>query len=43
MKGDLKKHEEVHKNIIVKCSLCDYETTDVRNLKAHQRVHSDLK
>ena len=29
MKGDLKKHEEVHKNIIVKCSLCDYETTDV--------------
>ena len=43
MKGDCKKHEETHKNIKHKCTLCTYETVDLRNLKAHQRVHSNLK
>ena len=43
MKGDLLKHKEVHKNILWECNLCTYETLDKRNLKAHQRKHSNLR
>ena len=43
MKGDMIKHEQVHKKIVWKCSLCTYETYDKRNLKAHQCRHSNLK
>ena len=43
MKGDLIKHEQVHKKIVWKCSLYTYEMYDNRNLKAHQHRHSNLK
>ena len=42
-KGELTKHAETHKKIRWNCELCDYLNTDKRNLKAHMRVHSNLK
>ena len=42
-KGDLVKHEKVHNDDIFNCILCDYSNSDERNLKAHMRVHSNLK
>ena len=42
-KGDLVKHEKVHDDKEWKCILCKYTNPDQRNLKAHMRVHSNLK
>ena len=42
-KGELDKHTETHKNIDWNCELCTYSSKDKRNLKAHMRVHSNLK
>ena len=40
--GDLTKHVKTHRKKPLKCKLCDYTSKDQRNLKAHQRVHSNL-
>ena len=40
--GDLTKHVKTHRKKVWRCQLCDYTTKDERNLKAHQRVHSNL-
>ena len=44
-KGDLKKHIIAHKNAKKpkKCEYCDYENADMRNVKQHQRVHTNEK
>ena len=44
-KGDLTKHILVHRNASKpkKCKYCDYEDADLRNVKQHQRVHTDEK
>ena len=42
MKSDLTKHEKTHLQILWKCNQCEYSSTDERNLKAHQRTHSNL-
>ena len=42
-KGELTKHAETHKKISWSCELCSYTNKDKRNLKAHMRVHSNLK
>ena len=41
--GDLVKHAKVHDKKKWKCKFCPYWNRDERNLKAHQRVHSNLK
>ena len=43
MKGDMLQHLKVHDEKKWTCSMCDYTTIDERNLKAHRRVHSNLK
>ena len=40
---DLKKHVKVHDKKSWKCPQWKYSTSNERNLKAHMRVHSDLK
>ena len=42
MKSDLTKQEKIHLKVTWKCSQCDYQTIDERNLKAHRRCHSNL-
>ena len=42
-KGDLTKHERTHLEKLWKCELCPYTNKDQNNLKAHLRVHSNLK
>ena len=42
-KGDLTKHEKMHLKKMWKCELCPYMNKDQQNLKAHLRVHSNLK
>ena len=41
--GNLHKHKKVYLNKKWNCSMCDYVSTDKRNLKAHMRKHSNLK
>ena len=43
MEGDMLRHLKVHNKKKWTCSMCDYTTIDERNLKAHRRVHSNLK
>ena len=42
-KGDLVKHVLTHSKKVWSCELCDYKNNDRRNLKAHMRVHSNLR
>ena len=42
-KGDLVKHVLTHSKKVWSCELCDYKNSDRRNLKAHMRVHSNLR
>ena len=42
-KGHLTKHVKTHQKIKWKCQHCKYVSKDERNLKAHQRLHSNLK
>ena len=42
-KGNLVKHAKMHTNKKFKCSLCEYENVDDRNLKGHMCKHSNLK
>ena len=42
-KGDLTKHVKIHRKVKWKCQHCPYVPKDERNLKAHQRLHSNLK
>ena len=42
-RGDLVKHSKIHLEQTWSCSLCDYQSQDERNLKAHRRKHSNLK
>ena len=42
-KGNLTKHVKTHRKVKWKCQYCSYVSKDERNLKAHQRVHSNLK
>ena len=41
--GDLTKHVKTHREIKWRCKYCKYWSNDERNLKAHQRLHSNLK
>ena len=40
---DLKKHAKIHDKKTWSCLQCQYTSPDEQNLKAHMRVHSDLK
>ena len=42
-KVEVTKHAETHTKILWTCELCLYINKDKRNLKAHIRVHSNLK
>ena len=43
-KGELTAHALMHKKgRLYRCRLCKYTSPDQRNLKAHMRVHSNLK
>ena len=43
-KGELMAHALTHKKgRLYRCHLCKYTSPDQRNLKAHMRVHSNLK
>ena len=39
---NLHANEKSHQNPETKCEHCDYMTTDLRYLKQHSRVHSDV-
>ena len=39
--GELVKHLKVHENKTYSCSSCKYTTQDPRNLKQHEKVHTD--
>ena len=41
--SDLKLHIELHDAVPLKCSKCEYSNPDIRNLRQHERVHSDVK
>ena len=40
---NLKKHTKTHEKKLRKCPQCKYTSPDKWHLKAHMRVHSDLK
>ena len=40
---DLKKHKRTHIKQNLKCSWCNYETKDSRNLTQHTRIHTGEK
>ena len=40
-KGELVKHAKIHDGIMWKCSKCDYENPDERNLKSHEWKHTE--
>ena len=44
-KGDLTKHIHAHrkKDKPIRCKYCDYENPDIRNVKQHERTHTDEK
>ena len=41
--SDLKLHMVVHKTPPIKCDFCEYTNKDIRNVRQHSRVHSDVK
>ena len=40
-KGELVKHAKIHDGIMWKCSKCEYENPDERNLKSHEWKHTE--
>ena len=46
IESSLKKHVLIHDGVMHKCKAkkgCDYENTDIRNVRAHEKTHSDDK
>ena len=41
--SDLKLHLIIHDTAPIKCDHCDYTNRDIRNVRQHSRVHTDLK
>ena len=44
MESSLKKHIKIHDGVVYKCRVkkkCDYENTDIRNVRAHEKTHSE--
>ena len=41
--SDLKSHLLLHDSTLIKCTHCEYTNTDIRNVRQHSRVHSDIK
>ena len=42
-KGERDKHARTHMAPELKCEKCQYTTKDIRNLRRHQNIHSDVK
>ena len=46
IESSLKKHVLTHDGVMHKCKAkkgCDYENIDIRNVRAHEKTHSDEK
>ena len=46
IESSLKKHVLIHDGVMHKCKAkkgCDYENTDIRNVRAHEKTHSNDK
>ena len=41
--SNLKLHTDLHDAAPLKCSMCYYSNPDKRNLRQHERIHSDVK
>ena len=41
--SDLKSHLLLHDAQPIKCTHCEYTNMDIRNVRQHSRVHSDVK
>ena len=41
--SDLKLHDELHDAKPIQCSVCTYSNPDIRNVRQHERVHTDEK